>query len=88
MPKLKKSARAEFLAVMTENLRICCKIFGVEKLSVVMGISVKSVYNRLKKPNTFTVDELFILSQYMGISPEDLVRPLKFVSGGKGGENP
>lgn len=85
MPKLKKSAREKFLACISENLRICCKIFGAEKMSAVMRISVKSVYNRIKKPDTFTVAELFVLSQYMGTKPEDLIRPLNFV---KGGDNP
>lgn len=68
MPKLKKSAREKFLECISENLRICCKIFGVERISLVMCVSVRTVYSRIGNPAGFNADELFRLSEYIGIT--------------------
>ena len=83
MPKLKKSKCTEFLECIGENIRLCGKIYGTEKLSAVMGVSVNTVYNRISKPSGITAKELFSLSDYIGAEFEDFIRPLKL---GKGGE--
>lgn len=83
MPKLKKSKCAEFIECIGENIRLCGKIYGIEKLSTVMGVSVNTVRNRIEKPSKITVKELFRISDYIGTEPEDFIRPLKL---GKGGE--
>lgn len=85
MPKLKKSARGKFLECISENLRMCCKIFGMECISDVMGVSVCTVYRRIENPAGLKMEELFRLSEFTDISPDDLIRPLKFV---KWGDNP
>lgn len=83
MPKLKKSKCAEFIECIGENIRLCRKIFGTEKLSEVMGVSVSTVRNRIRKPSGINAEELYRLSEYIGTEPEDFFRPLKL---GKGGE--
>ncbi len=87
MPKLKKSKRVEFLECIGENISLCRKILGTEKLSAVMGISENTVRNRIRKPSGITADELYRLSEYIGTEPEDFIRPLKLLSESKGGEN-
>lgn len=82
MPKLKKSERAKRLDCISENIRICCKVFGSEKIAFVMGVSVSTVYDRINRKSRITVDELFRLSEYIGAEPEDLTRPLKMLKGG------
>ena len=77
MPKLKKSKREEFLDCIGENISLCKKIFGAEKVSAVMGVADNTVRNRIKKPSGITADELFRLSEYIGSEPEDFIRPLK-----------
>ncbi|MCM1508269.1 MAG: hypothetical protein NC177_14245 [Ruminococcus flavefaciens] len=81
MPKLKKTKRAEFLGNLAENLRICCKVRGTEKISAVMGVSVNTVYSRIKTPSGITADELFRIAEYIGVEVENLVKPLKILSG-------
>lgn len=81
MPKLKKSRHQEFLDVLAENVRICCKIRGAEKIAHIMDVSVATVYHRISKPEKITVDELYMLSEYIGISPADLIKPLHFSTG-------
>lgn len=83
MPKLKKSKCTEFIECIGENIRLCGKIFGTEKLSEVMGVSVSTVRNRIRKPSGINAEELYRLSEYIGTEPEDFIRPLKL---GKGGE--
>lgn len=77
MPKLKKSGRAEFLANIGENIRMCVRLRGAEKVSVAMGIAVSTTYSRISNPSGIKADELYRLSEYMGAEPEDLIRPLK-----------
>lgn len=82
MPKLKKSKRAEFLDCIGENIRLCVKIFGIEKISAVMCLSESTVRNRVRNPSGITAEELFMLSEYVGAEPEDFIRPLKIFGGG------
>ena len=82
MPKLKKSRRAEFLENLAGNIRICCKMRSSEKIACAMGISVVTLYSRIKNPEGIKAEELFGLSEYIGVEPEDLIKPLKFASGG------
>lgn len=77
MPKLKKSRREEFLANIGENIHICVKLRGAEKVSMAMGITVSTVYSRINNPSGIKIDELYILAEYMGAELEDLIRPLK-----------
>ena len=86
MPRIKKSERDRFLACISENLRICCRIFGAEKLSVVMCVSVRTVYSRIKNPDGFNVSELFRLSAFLNTAPENLLRPLDIFGSAKGGD--
>lgn len=84
MPKLKMSEREKFLSCISENLRICCKVFGAEKIAAVMRVSKSTVYSRIKSPCCFNADELARLSEFVGAEPEDLVRPLGLYSERRG----
>lgn len=86
MPRLKKSEREKFLECVSENLRICCRIFGAEKMSLVVCVSVRTVYGRIKKPAGFNADELFRLSEFMNTTPDSLLRPLDIFGSAKGGD--
>ena len=85
MPKLKKTAREKYLSCISENLRICCKIFGAEKIATIMCVSKSTVYSRIKSPSCLNADELFRLSEFVGTEPEDFTRPIFNLKGGDAG---
>ena len=85
MPKIKKSKEADSLDCLSKNISICCKVFGAEKISVIMGISEASVYNKIKFPINVKIPELLRLSAYIGTSLDDLIKPLQLT--GKGVKN-
>ena len=78
LPKLKKSRCAEFLDCVSENIRICCKVFGVKKIAEIFGVSVSTVYNRIDDPINIHAIDLFRLSEYLDKEVADLIKPLKF----------
>lgn len=82
MPKIKRSRRAEFLRCIAENIRICCKIRSTAEVAGAMGVSVTTVYNRIQSPDGITADELFRISEYMGVEVDDLTRPLVLLKRG------
>ncbi len=78
LPKLQKSKYAEFLDCISENIRICCKVFGVKKIAEIFGVSVSTVYNRIDDPINISAANLFRLSEYLDKEVADLIKPLEF----------
>lgn len=77
MPKLKPTKEQHFMAVIRENLKLCCKVFGTAKIAVFMGVSEQTVYNRVKNPNCLTQLEIFRLSECTGIEIGKFTKPLE-----------
>lgn len=78
LPKLKKSRYSEFLDCISENIRICCKVFGAEKIAEIFGVSIPTIYNRINDPINIHAIDLFRLSEYLDKEVADLIKPLEF----------
>lgn len=82
MAELKKSEYAESMGFISQNLRICCKIFGTEKTAVIMGISRAALYNKIKSPDSIKIAELLRLSAYTGINLNDFTKSVRLAGRG------
>lgn len=76
MPRLKPTSEQQFLTVVADNLRLCCKVFGTAKIAAFMGVSSQTVYNRIRHPEDLTHLETFRVSVCTGIKSDDFAKPL------------
>lgn len=81
MPKLKPSPIEEKRAVIRDYISGGMARYGIgyEELAIIARMSSRTLYNRMEKPETFTLDELIRIFNRLNISmriyrkEEDLV---------------
>lgn len=81
MPKLKPSPMEEKRGAIRDYISggMARYSIGYEELAAVAGISSRTLYNRMEKPETFTIEELMRIFKKLNISlkiyrkDEDLV---------------
>lgn len=83
MPRVKPLTPITDYSKVEKNIKIAMVKAGINNISELSAISQSKVhvsrgalYNKMKRPQTFTVGELKELSQFLGVSFGELVESL------------